>query len=384
MKRSARNVILTVLCGAMIAGAASCAFEQTYPLTIDGEKIRAGVYILEQQNAVGEAVNKLNEEQPDLDTTAEGFSYLKQTVEGKSFGDWVNDKTVENCRNYVAVNRLFDQYGLTLPEEDIANINANVKQAWTEENMYAQYYYGVNIIGDYYEKLGVGEQSFKDAQIESSKREHLFDHLYGEGGELAATQDEINAKLTSDYITVNFFPYDLENGPGAQAYADRIASGEAYEDVYRDYAQALSDEEAAKAAEAQPEGETAEAAEETASEEPTVTAETVEVAEKDSLVQIIKKDSTTPSEEFVKQAFEMNNGDVKVITVADEDHDHVYVVQKLDILTMTELTKGTVDNIRTELKADEFSDMVKAAGAAYSLTEDSSKSMYKIDKLLEH
>ena len=81
--------------------------------------------------------------------------------------------------------------------------------------------------------------------------------------------------------------------------------------------------------------------------------------------------------------FEMNNGDVKVITVADEDHDHVYVVQKLDILTMTELTKGTVNSIRTELKADEFSDMVKAEGAGYTLTEDSSKSMYKIDKLLE-
>ena len=383
MKRSIRNTLLTVLCGAMIAGSASCAFGQTYPLTIDGEKMRAGIYILEQQNAVGEAVSKLTEEQPDLDTTAEGFSYLKQTVEGKSFSDWVNEKTIENCRSYVAVNRLFDKYGLTLPAEDLASINSNVKQAWTEENMYAQYYYGVNIIGDYYEKLGVGEQSFKDAQIESSKREHLFDHLYGEGGELAATQEEINAKLTSDYITVNFFPYDLENGPGAQAYADRIASGESYEEVYRDYAQTLSEEEAAKAAEAQPEGETAEAAEETASEEPTVTAETVEVAEKDSLVQIIKKDSTTPSEEFVKQAFEMNNGDVKVITVADEDHDHVYVVQKLDILTMTELTKGTVNSIRTELKADEFSDMVKAEGAGYTLTEDSSKSMYKIDKLLE-
>ena len=36
-----KNTILAVLCGAMIAGAGSCASGQTYPLTIDGEKIRA-------------------------------------------------------------------------------------------------------------------------------------------------------------------------------------------------------------------------------------------------------------------------------------------------------------------------------------------------------
>ncbi|MBQ3843159.1 MAG: hypothetical protein II820_10775 [Ruminiclostridium sp.] len=397
MRRSIRNTLLTVLCGALIAGSASCAFSQTYPLTIDGEKIRAGIYVLEQQNAVGEAVSKLSDEQPDLDTSADGFSYLSQTVEGKSFSDWVNDKTIENCRNYVAVNRLFDQYGLTLPEDETAKINSNVKQAWTEENMYAQYYYGVSILGEYYEGLGIGEQSFKDVQIESSKRSQLFDHLYGEGGELAATQEEINAKLVSDYATVNFFPYELESGDSAQAFADRIASGETYEDVYRDYAQALAYQDAAEeaaqaaadaaAAAESAEGETAEntdaAAEST--ETPEVEVQQVEVAEKDSLVQIIEKDSDVPSEEFVKQVFEMNNGDVKVITVKEEgeDHEHVYVVQKLDILTMTEITKGTVDSIRTSLKSDEFTEKVKSTGAGYSLTEDSSKSMYKIDKLLD-
>lgn len=385
MKRTIRNTTLMILCGAMIAGAGSCAFEQTYPLTIDGEKIRAGIYVLEQQNAIGEAVSKLEEEQPDLDTTADGFSYLNQTVEGKSFGDWVNAKTVEECREYVAVNRLFDRYGLTVPDEEMSSINSNVKQLWTEDNMYAQYYYGVAVLGEYYEDLGVGEQSFKDMQIESSKRSQLFDHLYGEGGELAATEEEINASLVSDYIAVNFFPYDLENGGSAQSYADRIASGESYEDVYRDYAQALSDEEAAQSAAeaADGEGTEGEAAEGETAEEPTVTAQTVEVAEKDSLIQIINKDSTSPSEEFVKQAFEMNTGDVKVITIEDEDHSHVYVVQKLDILAYPDITKGTVDSIRTSLKSDEFTDMLKTTGAAYSLTEDSSKSMYKLDKLLD-
>ena len=110
MRRSVRNSILTILCGAMITAAASCATSQTYPVTVDGEKFRAGLYILEQQAAISEAVSKIDEEQPDLDTSADDFDYFKQTVEGQKFGDWVNARALENCREYVAVTRLFDRF----------------------------------------------------------------------------------------------------------------------------------------------------------------------------------------------------------------------------------------------------------------------------------
>ncbi|MBR5091760.1 MAG: hypothetical protein IK093_20250 [Ruminiclostridium sp.] len=403
MKKSVRNSILTILCGAMIAAAGSCSLSQTYPVTVDGQQIRAGLYILEQQEALSEAVSKLKEEQPDIDTSAEGFSYLDQTVEGKKFADWVNDKAIEKCREYIAVNRLFDQYGLSLTAEEIKSINDNVKSIWTEENMYAQYFYGVDIVGEYYETLGVGEQSYKDFQTTSQKDDKLFEHLYGEGGQLAATQDEINNSLNTDYLAVNYFPYDLENGSGAQSYADRIANGESYEEVYRDYAQALNDEEEAAAAaeaaaeaaeaaeseDAAAEGETTDAAADdetadTTAEEETAASTTVEVAEKDSLIQIIKKSSAYPSEEFVNQVSAMNAGDVKVITVQDEDDSHVYVVQKLDILAHPDKTEETVNTVRTDLKTDEYKEMLRSTGAGYSLTTDGSINLYPVKKLIDN
>lgn len=414
MNKSVRNRILTILCGAMVAAAGSCSAAQTYPVTVDGEQLRAGIYILNQQTSFNEATRKLSEEQPDLDTQAEGFSYLDQTVEGKTMRDWVNDEALEKCREYIAVLRLFDQYGLEMSADEMSDINSNVTSLWTEENQYAQYFYGVSIVGDYYAKLGVGEQSFKDMSIEDKKRDKLFDHLYGEGGELAATEEEINEALQKDYIALNYFPYELENGDSAQSFADRIAAGESYEEVYRDYAQALSDEEAAaaaaEAAAAKAEEEAAKAAgedddgsedtiddvetdgEENEDEdeaEDTAAADTeapvIEVAEKDSLIQIIQKTSTSPSEEFVKQASEMNAGEVKVITVKeeDEDHEHVYVVQKLDILSVPEKTDTTVDTIRTELKTPEFEEMLKTTGSAYTLTTDSSINLYKLEKIID-
>ena len=386
MKKSVKSSILTLLCGAMIAAAGSCAVSQTYPVTVDGEKMRAGLYILEQQQALSEAYSKLKEEQPDLDTSAEGFDYFAQTVEGSQFGDWANAEALENCREYIAVLRLCDQYGVSIPADELVGINSNVRQVWTEENMYAQYFYGVDIVGKYYEKLGVGEQSYKDFQIETALKDKLFEHLYGEGGELAATEDEINTSLSNDYIAVNYFPYELKSGESAQAFADRIAGGESYEDVYRDYAQALSDEEAAAAAaeaadETAENGETAETAEASEASEPEKT--TVEAAEKDSLIQIIKKSSDSPSKEFIDQASAMNAGEVKVITVEDEDNTHVYVVQKLDILSLTEKTADTKTTIRKDLKTDEFNEMLKSKGAGFTLTTDSSINMYKPEKLTE-
>ena len=400
MKRSARSIILTILCGAMTAAAASCANGVTYPVTVDGEQFRAGMYILEQQTALSEAVSKLSEEQPDLDTTAEDFDYFKQTVEGKSFDDWIKDTALEKCREYVAVERLFDQYGLTLSADEVNEINTNVKQLWTEENQYAQYYYGVSIIGEYYEKFGIGEQSFKDIQLNSRKRSDLFAFLYGEGGQLAATQDEINTSLQNDYLALNYFVYELENGDGAQSYADSIASGKSYEEVYRDYSQAKSDEDAAKAAEeaaaaeTENDEETEDAAEEfdegdelddggETADDTTTQPTVIETAEKDSLIRILAKSSGTPSEEFISQASAMNAGDVKVITVENDSSTITYVVQKLDILSLPEKTADTIATIRSDLKTDEYSDMLKTTGAGYTLTTDSSIDLYKAKKLME-
>ncbi len=390
MKKTLRNTVLAVLCGTMAVSASSCALSQTYPVTVDGTQLRAGIYILEQQEALNSAISKLREEQPDLDTSAEDFDYFKQTIEGKKFGDWINEKALENCRGYIATERLFNQYGLTLTYETVQEIDANIKSLWNDENQYAQYYYGVSIIGDYYEKYGISETSFRDYEINESQSNALFTFLYGEGGSKAATAEEINNSLSTDYLALNYFPYELESGDSAQSFADRIAKGEEYEAVYRDYAQALADAEAAanavSAASTETTGteDTEEADAETdAGKAAQTSATVVEKAEKDSLIQIMKKSNNSPSENFIEQASAMNNGEVKVITVESDSGSKTYVVQKLDILSLTEKTKDTVDTIRTELKTDEFRDLIKSTGAAYTLTTDSSIGIYKPEALIK-
>ena len=378
MKRSAASALTVLLCGAMIASASACATGVTYPLTIDGEKIRAGIYILKQQDAVDSAKSKLSEEQPDLDTSAEGFDYKAQTVEGKSFSDWVDAKTTETCREYIAVERLFSEYGLSVPQDKVSNINSTASSLWTEENMYAQYFYGVDILGEYYEKLGVGQQSFKDVNMNDEKEDELFDYLYGEGGPKEMPAAEIDAKLKEGYAAVNYFEYTISSGDGAQHYADLVKET-SYEEAYRQYSEASEKEKIlSEMASAQLSGE-----EYTGK---TVDEVSVELGETDSFMQIISKDSTTPSEDFVKQVFEMADGEVKVVSVTTGEGDSAvtkeYVVQKADVLTKPELTENYRNTVIHDAKNDEFEAMLKEKGDSYSLSVDSSKSMYKIDKLL--
>jgi len=392
MKRTAKTVILSLLCGALAASAASCANSQTYPLTIDGEQIRAGIYIFEQQTAVTAAKSKLSEEQPDLDTTAEGFDYMKQTIEGKSFADWVNDKAVESCREYIAEKRLFESNGLTLTEEQNASVKENVSAIWDESNYYAQYLYGYDTIGLYFESMGIGKQSFRDLQEASEMHTALFDHLYGEGGSLAATDDEINAELKSNHAAIEYIEYKLENGPGAQSYVDRLNNGETFEQLMKehtdDYNTENYEKELAEAEAAKAEQETSGVTEETedgAAVEVTMPTEPtpIEVPEENSLILVVDKDSAIPSAEFINQVFEMADGEVKLVTVTSDSDTKEYVVKKVNILDFPDKTEDTVKTIRSELKESEFEEMLKTAAAGYTVTEDSSKGLYKVETVLE-
>ena len=378
MKRSAASALTVLLCGAMIASASACATGVTYPLTIDGEQIRAGIYILKQQDAVDSAKSKLSEEQPDLDTSAEGFDYKAQTVEGKSFSDWVDAKTTETCREYIAVERLFSEYGLSVPQDKVSNINSTASSLWTEENMYAQYFYGVDILGEYYEKLGVGQQSFKDVNMNDEKEDELFDYLYGEGGPKEMPAAEIDAKIKENYAAISYFEYTLTSGEGAQHYAD-IAKDISYEEAYRQFSEASEREELEAAVAA-----AAAAGEEYLGKNPDEVS--AELGEADSFMQIVSADSTTPSEDFIKQVFEMPDGEIKVITVTTGEGDSAstqeYVVSKADVLTKPELTESYRHTVVHDAKKDEFEALIKEKGDSYSLSVDSSKTMYKIDKLL--
>ena len=384
MKKFTKRTAAALLSGAMVLTAAGCGNTTGTALTIDGEEIRAGIYIYYQMNALNEAASLLGEEQPELDMYAEDFDITDYTVEGVKVEDWIKNKTIEDCKYYFAVNKAFDEYSLTLTDEEISEISSTVNSIWTEENMYAQYVYGVDIIGEYYESLGIGQQSYEDVTMMDYKLETIFSYLYGEGGTMAVDSAEIDTKVTTTYALTKSFEIDPEvNSP--QDYLDMINSGMSFEEVE----QAYNKDDAIAGIEA----DMAEA--EAKGEEYTGTKpEEVEVAlsAEEDLESVISITDTYPSESYVADVFAMANGESKVITVSDtstspttgEETTSVsyYLVQRLDITADAETMDSYRDSALHELKDEELETSLTEKASAYAVTENAAAmKKYTIENL---
>ncbi len=368
MKKTAKLTVLAI-CAALAASAASCGNTTATALTVNGKDIRAGIYIYYQMQALSEAESKLSEEQPDLDQNSEDFDIFKQSVESTPVSDWVNNRANELCREFAAKEAKFDEFGLSLTAEENAEIKSYVNSMWTEENIYAQYLYGVDVMSEYYEKYGIGKQSFQDIYTLSYKEKKIFSHLYGEGGTQEVSAEELNTSVKENYALVKYFEVDLTDQT-AQYYVDKLNGGTPFAEVKQEYDMAKELEEvnaAMKEAEAAGEEYTGKKPEEI----------TAELAEESSLQTVIKKDSTSPSEDFVKAVFEMAAGENKVITVSEETSEDgaakskTYAVSRLDITSDESVMEARRETELHSLKDEEFNKMISDLGAGYEVSENS-------------
>lgn len=382
MNRFTKKTVAAILGGTLALTVCGCGNSPSSALTIDGENVRAGIYIYYQMSALDDAITVLEEEQPDLDMYAEDFVLEDQTVEGINIEEWVENKTVDYCRQYVAINKLFDEYGLSLSDEDTAQIKSTVNSVWTEENIYAQYIYGVDVMGEYYESLGIGQESYKDVATANYKRSDIFEYLYKEGGSLEVSADELTAKVVSDYALVLSLEIDAEVGT-PESYLEMLNGGMSFAEVHQTY----NKDDALKGIE-----EDMAEAEANGTEYTGTLPEDLEVALADEadLKTIVAHDSTTPSESYVTEVFAMTAGEAKIITVsetttADDGTETTtfsyYLVKRLDISADEEVLDEYKDTALHELKDDEFDTTIETTGAAYSVIKDSSIKKYTIEKL---
>ena len=386
MKNLIKKSCAAILCGAMALTAAGCGNTTANALTIDGMDIRAGIYIYYQMDALNEAATLLQEEQPDLDMYAEGFKITDYSVESTPVEEWIKNKTIEHCRNYVAVNKLFDEYGLSLTSEETAEINSYITSVWTEENSYAQYIYGVDVIGEYYENLGIGEQSYKDVTTMTYKQETIFEHIYGEGGTQAVPADEVDMQVALNYALVKSFEID-PNVNSPQDYLDMLNGGKSFAEVE----QAYNMDDAVAGIEADM------AAAEANGEEYTGTLpEEIEVPVSDEadLISVVSIEDQFPSIDYVNSVFAMANGESKIVTSSNTSTSsttgeqvtdvNYYLVTRMDITadeaTMNEYRSSALH----KMKDEEFNTTLKTAADSYSVTENAAAiSKYTIDKLNE-
>ena len=357
---------LAVTSAATLSG---CA-DVSYALTVDGETIPAGVYILYSGYALSDAQDKLAEEQPDLDTSAEGFDYYAQTVSGMSFAEYVEQETANYCKKYVATNRLFDELGIEFDATQQENLNNNINNQWDYSvsgwTTYLPYLKGFSTLGDYYQSIGVAKSSYKEVMSSSAKSGRIFSYYYGEGGVEEVPHSEIEKYVDENYTLARYISISLYDGEGeliedeaelkileelANGYVDDLNGGASYVEVYEKYEKYLSSKDEDK--------------DEDEDEE--------EHDREDSdFDRIISKTATSPSKEFVEALFKQDKGTAALFK-ADT---YYYVVQRLDITENEEYVDDYKDTALEALKGDELDGVIEAKCKDYGVSKNGSAPNY--------
>ncbi len=268
MKFNFKKMTAGVLTLAATASLCGCG-DNGYIMTVEDMNIRNGIYLSFQQSSYNEAYNKIQEvnsadssaESASDSTSTSEIDVFAEKVEDKSSADWIKEKALDDVLRFVAVQKKCEEYGITLTEDEIKEINDEIASAWDEENVYVQYTLGFSTLGEYYESLGVGMDSMKEIRKTNKLSDKLFLHYYDTDGEYATTQDEINAYITENYAAVKMLTLNYKDASGnalesdedkqavkdnAKKYADRINGGESFIDVKYDF-DLISAQDAARA-----------------------------------------------------------------------------------------------------------------------------------------
>ena len=334
-------------------------------LTIDGREIPAGVYILYSGAAYGEAQTQFEEENPDIDTNADDFDFKAQTVGGKSVVEFVKEKTLEACKRYVAISKLYEEGGMTFTEKDTQDLADAVSAQWdcdlTSWVSYLPFAKGYDTLGDYYEHIGVSKASLREFYNSNQfKASILFDSYYEKGGSREVADSEINTYIDENYVLTRYFTISLldddrvliedaakleELEKLADDYAKMLNDGTAYKDVYDKYQSYLNPDK----------------------EDNADTSDTDEEETKDSdYNRVVNKEDKIPSTEFVEALFKQSKNTAEVFKA----EENLYVVQKLDILTESLNDTKYTDSYRSDallgLKSDEFESILTDTYANYT------------------
>lgn len=379
-----------VVCAASLTG---CS-DSGYIGTIEGVQIPNGLYLFElEMTAYNQASSKIREDKGDSLGTAE-VTVFTETIDGKPASAWLKDYALERVKRYVAVEKLFDEYGLTLSDEDNSSINDYISSLDTDLGYYAQYY-GIeeSSFGEHYANMGISKDSLRKLTENSYKESAVFLHNYDTDGLTPVSADEINSYATENYAAVKLLKFEFTDHQGlalkedsdiqairdlAQSYADRANSGEDWLDIQYDFdlrtaqLKAWTDAEDSYAEEHSGTAEaasTAEAADTTAN---TAEAE-VQTAEAQTSEASTAEASTaeaTPAEEETVQEVSSK----PVVNTGDAEYDK-YVQERIDAATADR--KTSAEDCETFVQKDSSSLNEKVTEYIWNAAADSKATLFE-------
>lgn len=398
-----KRIAAAVCAIAVAVSVAGCA-DITKMGTVEDKEINAGVYLWFVNAAMDDAQTEVDNQLSDMGTSAskiENFSYFDYNVQEKPFAQFVEEKTLELVKQHVAIEKKAEELGLSLTAEEKNVIKENAKDLWKTEITYYGYSTGVTY-GENYEKAGISRQSYTQVQLVNSLRNKLFDKYYEENGITPTDQKDIDVYFKDNYGRFEIIQVALKDAKGeaidteqgkadklkqAEGYLDRLLKGEEYDTVFHDYEKYLEEQEKLAKEEEDKKNNSGASSTTTSSktesndikEDDTTSSGSSDKEEEDHDHDfLLNKADTSPSEAFIKWAFELKENEGKIY----KDSTVYYVVVRRPIEERKDWQEEYRSDLLHEMKDGEFNEKLNEFAKDYKVDfSQDALNAYKPDKI---
>lgn len=211
----------------------ACHEKGEVAITAGDYKITSAMYSYYLMLADSEAKQIINEDTEKYDTSAKGFSYFKQEIEGKKFETYVKELAIKKCITAIAYQKICDEKGLKLDDKTIENAENSVAYYWN--------YYG------YSQMLpanGIGFETYLSAVKNDYLGDTYFKHIYDKNGEKEVSAAELQKELDENFAAVYLLTKNYSSDANAKVedivskmeeYKTKLQNGESFEKIYKEF-----------------------------------------------------------------------------------------------------------------------------------------------------
>lgn len=353
----AKKAVAALLATGILASATGCS-DTSWSYKDDKYTLSIGTYIYYMAGAYSYAQSEAtSSSSTEAATNADGTTEATEAVdvlgatisdddENETTGrDYILNTAEQGCKTLLYTLEKFDELGLSLTSGEQDEVDNLATQGWSYS-------------GSAYETLGVSKDSYSLAYAEfSAKYEAVFKALYGEGGEMEVTDDELKEYYTSNYVDYSYIPINLyktvestdDDSDSSSSTTEALSDDEisAIQDQMDEYSEQLSngDKTFDEIDEAFMEWQSLDSSTATTSQE--------------------LLDSSSAPQDIIDAVKELENNKATVITVGEGNTAIMYLVYRGDISEHTSNLddENTSYSVLTNMKRDEYNDYMDEQGS---------------------
>ncbi len=403
-----KKAVALLLCVAFIFTLAACHGKDEVAISSGDYEITSAMYSYYLVIADSEAKSKVDE---SADTEAKGFSYYKQTIDGKKFEDYVKDLALEKCLYHITLQKLADEAGVKLDDETASGYKSTAEYYWN---------YGYSTVMT---ENGVAYSTYEKIMLNDALYALLFENKYGEKGKEAISDKDIAAALSDNYAGVYMLSINYSDDENADTeelkeelkkYQDRLDKGEDFAEVKADFDAAQEAKEEAEENESSSTGSSSQtdSTSSTESSSETDSTSSTESSSKDESSSDESSSTTTSSDEKEEEPTP-EDANISVLTsyedtysgvatyfekfanvkkleqgkteIIDDDENKVmYLVMKKDVTKDKYYLDELTDEIRYLLKGDAFDEFLDDYSEKLEYTvNDFAIGQFKVKKIYD-